>query len=157
MTFEYRDADGARLRVEATHANTDNTTTMPMVVLHTENPHDDDLSMVFIPLARIEEVVAGIRDTARTAARQTTGQDDTELHTCPDGEPCPGHDEPAGPAVGQPAEAHDTEAPLTVDERKFLHFALDQAAEEMAYGDGFTDEDQAALDSLRCRAGKDER
>jgi hypothetical protein len=48
-------------------------------------------------------------------------------------------------------------APLTAAERKFLHFALDEAAEEMSYGDGFTDEDQATLDSLRRRAGKDER
>ncbi|MEU3426620.1 hypothetical protein [Streptomyces gardneri] len=64
-----------------------------------------------------------------------------EAHTCPDGEPCPGHDQPA----------------LTSAERKFLHFALDEAAEEMSYGDGFTDEDQAALDRLRLLAGKDER
>jgi len=55
-------------------------------------------------------------------------------------------------------EAHGTDrAPLTAAERKFLHFALDQAAEEMSLGDGFTDADQAALDSLRRRAGKDER
>ncbi|MGW1246959.1 hypothetical protein [Streptomyces sp. NPDC002535] len=56
------------------------------------------------------------------------------------------------PAAGQPSDA-----PLTDSERKFLHFALDEAAEEMSLGDGFTDEDQAALDSLRRRAGKDER
>ncbi|MFB7421601.1 hypothetical protein ACFC1L_44450, partial [Streptomyces sp. NPDC056210] len=56
------------------------------------------------------------------------------------------------PAAGQPADA-----PLTAAERKFLHFALDEAANEMSLGDGFTDEDEAALDRLRLLAGKDER
>lgn len=98
---------------------------------------------------------------ARTAARQTTGQDDT-VRFCSCGNyvwphPFPGCTEFV-PAVGQPAEAHGTdEAPLTAHERKFLHFALDEAANKMSLGDGFTDADQAALDSLRRRAGKDER
>ncbi|MFF4751807.1 hypothetical protein [Streptomyces sp. NPDC001270] len=38
---------------------------------------------------------------------------------------------------------------LTAADRQFLTFALDQAAEEMSYRDGFTDDDQAALDKLR--------
>ncbi|MFG2900948.1 hypothetical protein ACGFZH_28165 [Streptomyces zaomyceticus] len=166
-----------------------------------------------VPPDRVEEVVAGIRDAARTAAaRQTTGQDGTgweaaserayrpvpltgiridrlatttapaasdsgqyprqdgdttvlgpEIFASSDGQVISWRGmnyvpQPA-PAVGQPAEAHDTdEALLTASERKFLHyFALDEAAEEMSLGDGFTDVDQAALDRLRLLAGKDER
>ncbi|CAM5591120.1 hypothetical protein [Streptomyces purpurascens] len=43
----------------------------------------------------------------------------------------------------------DRAAVLTAADRKFLSFALDQAAEEMSLGDGFTDEDSAALEKLR--------
>lgn len=39
-------------------------------------------------------------------------------------------------------------------ERQFLTFALDQAAEEMSLRDGFTDEDQAALDRFRRMAAE---
>lgn len=73
---------------------------------------------IAISLDRVEEVVAGIRDAARTAAaRQTTGQADTERtprvcscgiaapHTfCPPPWDTDEQPEPA-PAVGQPAEA----------------------------------------------------
>ncbi len=38
---------------------------------------------------------------------------------------------------------------LTAADRQFLAFALDRAAEEKSLGDGFTDEDHAALDKLR--------
>lgn len=41
---------------------------------------------------------------------------------------------------------------LTADERQFLTFALDQAADEMSLGDGFTDEDEAALEKFRAMA-----
>ncbi|MFE9949328.1 hypothetical protein ACFYRJ_17555 [Streptomyces sp. NPDC005531] len=44
------------------------------------------------------------------------------------------------------------EVPLTAAERQFLTFALDQAADEMSLGDGFTDEDRAALDRFRRMA-----
>jgi len=43
-------------------------------------------------------------------------------------------------------------AALSDTERQFLTFALDQAAEEMSLGDGFTAEDQAALEKLRRMA-----
>jgi hypothetical protein len=45
-------------------------------------------------------------------------------------------------------------AALSDTERQFLTFALDQAAEEMSLGDGFTDEDRAALEKLRRVAGE---
>jgi len=44
--------------------------------------------------------------------------------------------------------------PLTEAERRFLSFALDQAAEEMFLNDGFTDDDEAALESLRRLAAE---
>jgi acyl carrier protein phosphodiesterase len=41
-------------------------------------------------------------------------------------------------------------APVLSDaERRFLSFALDLAFDQMCSGDGFTDEDDAALASLR--------
>jgi hypothetical protein len=43
---------------------------------------------------------------------------------------------------------------LTDAERQFLTFALDEAAEEMFLRDGFTDEDQAALEKLRGLAAE---
>lgn len=48
--------------------------------------------------------------------------------------------QPAAPAV---------QAVLSPSERQFLTFALDEAADQMACRDGFTDEDHAALASLR--------
>ncbi|MCI3271422.1 hypothetical protein [Streptomyces cylindrosporus] len=45
--------------------------------------------------------------------------------------------------------AEEQLAALTEADRRFLTFALDQAAEEMSLGDGFTDADQSALDKLR--------
>jgi hypothetical protein len=48
----------------------------------------------------------------------------------------------------------DQAASLSDTERQFLTFALDQAAEEMSLGDGFTDEDRAALEKLRRMAGE---
>jgi hypothetical protein len=50
------------------------------------------------------------------------------------------------------AAALPTPVGLTDAERQFLTFALDQAAEEMSLADGFTDEDQAALDKFRRMA-----
>jgi hypothetical protein len=57
----------------------------------------------------------------------------------------------AAPAAVPSAPA-DRAAVLTDAERQFLTFALDQAADEMSFGDGFTDEDRAALDRLRRMA-----
>lgn len=58
-------------------------------------------------------------------------------HTCPDGEPCPAHDEPATD-------------PLSDADRKLLTFALDCAVHEMAYvPESQSDEDRAALTRLR--------
>ncbi|WP_435246375.1 hypothetical protein [Streptomyces sp. NRRL F-5630] len=47
-----------------------------------------------------------------------------------------------------PAPA-DRAAVLTETERRMLAYALDQAQEHIWSRDGFTDEDQAAVDSLR--------
>ncbi|MFD0074306.1 hypothetical protein ACFVIY_17915 [Streptomyces sp. NPDC127166] len=76
-TFEYRDSDGARLAIDHVNAST-YYGNEPVVALLTEHRDGDDVPVVYVPLDRIEEVIAGIRDAARTAAaRQTTGQDDT--------------------------------------------------------------------------------
>lgn len=50
------------------------------------------------------------------------------------------------------AEVHRLRAELTDSERTMLTYALDQAQEHIWSRDGFTDEDQAAVDSLRARA-----
>ena len=122
MTFEYRDHDGDFIEVSIPFD-------LPYIALRTSDRG------CYVHPDRVEEVVAGIRDAARTAARQTTGQADTAV-TCahckgtgadPEDQgdyepsvhmynpttigPCPechgsGKD---APAVGQPAEAHDTD------------------------------------------------
>ncbi|MET8826051.1 hypothetical protein ABZX40_13345 [Streptomyces sp. NPDC004610] len=48
----------------------------------------------------------------------------------------------------------DRAAVLTEPERQFLTFALDQAAEELSLGRGFTDADTAALERLRRLAAE---
>ncbi|MFC9700891.1 hypothetical protein ACFTWD_09390 [Streptomyces sp. NPDC056943] len=229
MTFEYRDADGDCLTFTVT------TDDQPHILVHAAGRRG-----VMVHPDRVEEVVAGIRDTARTASGQQAetkpayygvngctcrawtgdggvprflrGDESVELISgweeqpdCPhhapavngqkpETTPCgsrslptysgevvscvlkTGHAAQCQSAVewpyvswpnpsngegwrtaGQPAEAQAADSSLTATERKFLHFALDEAAEEMSYGDGFTDEDQAALDRLRLLAGKDER
>lgn len=145
MTFEYRDQYSGYINAGVF---------LNRALVIKTNPHG-----CFIDPARVEEVVAGIRDAARTAARQTTGQDDT-CDAC--GSPFPvGHlclnPEPTASAVGRPAEAHDTKPPLTADERKLLHFALDLAFDALISGDGFTNEHDASFAKLRRMAGKDER
>ncbi|MER5312721.1 hypothetical protein ABT034_33665 [Streptomyces sp. NPDC002773] len=92
-------------------------------------------------------VLAAIQPNPTTA-------DDTapppQLRTCSCGTTAP---HTFCPAVGQPAEAQVTdEAPLTASERQFLTFALDQAANELSLGRGFTAEDQIALARLRRMA-----
>jgi len=86
MTFEYRDADGGHLSVTPLPG-------VPYVLVRT------DPEGCAVPADLVPDTVAGIRDAARTASGQQPE------HTCPDGEPCPGHD---APAVGQPAEAQAT-------------------------------------------------
>lgn len=54
------------------------------------------------------------------------------------------------------AEAAARSAVLTEAERSMLAYALDQAQERIWAEDGFTDEDQAAVDSLRRLAAKPE-
>ncbi|HEX6518305.1 MAG TPA: hypothetical protein VF049_22280 [Nocardioidaceae bacterium] len=125
MTFEYRDAYGRVLTADHGLDDNDN----PMAVLWSRGEFGASVP-VRIPADRVEEVVAGIRDAARTAARQTTGQDNTAPTPCsvpvvcePGGEPCSRHEREQShadgehelcgaecPAVGQPAETHDTEA-----------------------------------------------
>lgn len=57
MTFRYTDPDGDRLEAEA-DAFDDGT---PALYVETSGP-------VRLPLDRVEELIAGIRDTARQAA-----------------------------------------------------------------------------------------
>ena len=68
MTFEYRDPDYDLLRVEPAPHHSDG----PRIILHAEFAHDlgTDMAEVAVPLDRVEEVVAGIRDAARTASGQ---------------------------------------------------------------------------------------
>lgn len=204
MTYKHTDADGDRLTI---HGMLDDNG-RPVVHFGTSS-----LDGVYVDADRVEEVVAGIRDAARTASGQqpskhlivpvcdqcgapwvtdhtcadpTTADDPTPLRwglgdilhsdddtviVCLSG-PAPDRapywleldperaaalrEDLTGPD-GQPAEARPANEALTAAERKFLHFALDEAADEMSYGDGFTDDDQAALDRLRLLAGKDER
>ncbi|MFF8447901.1 hypothetical protein ACF06Q_09390 [Streptomyces leeuwenhoekii] len=54
----------------------------------------------------------------------------------------------------QPAETDAETATLSPAERTMLTYALDQAQEHIWSRDGFTDEDQAALDSLRRLAAE---
>ncbi|MFK3734041.1 hypothetical protein ACI2LJ_27670 [Streptomyces sp. NPDC088090] len=160
-TFEYRDEDGDYLTARPAIG----ALTSAILLRTGHNP-------VCVALDRVEELVAGIRDAARTAARQTTGQDDTGPTPCsvpvacePGGEPCDRHEREQAhaegehelcgaecPAVGQPAEAHDTGV-WTPANLHFLRFALGCAAAVMYSEDDFTDEDYAALDQLRAFAG----
>jgi len=130
-------------------------------------PVEDDLptyAMTPADPGDAEKVLAaGIRD----AARQTTGQTDTDCPACEAGiehiEHCPTPethnwgcgcptDELPAPAVGQPAEAQPADEALTAAERQFLKFALDLAFDRMVSDSGFTDEDDAALARLRRMA-----
>lgn len=87
MTFHFTDADGDSLRIgiPATPAGPG-----PCISIYSASNEP-----VHIPLDRVEEVAAGIRDTARTASGQ---QPEQCTSTCPDGEPCPSHDERVCPA-----------------------------------------------------------
>jgi len=93
MTFEYRDNDGARLAIDAVNAST-YYGNEPVVALLTEHRDGDDLPVVYVPLDRVEEVVAGIRD----AARQASGQQPDTCATCgspfPVGHVCLGPEDP---------------------------------------------------------------
>lgn len=53
-----------------------------------------------------------------------------------------------------PPASVDQAVTLTDTDRQFLTFALDQAAEEMSLGCGFTDADTAALEKLRRLAAE---
>lgn len=49
-----------------------------------------------------------------------------------------------------------TAAPLTGADRRFLTFALDQAAQEKTLGEGLSEEDMESLARLRLLAGEDQ-
>jgi hypothetical protein len=69
MTFHYRDHDGGQLEVTpAIHLIDGQLAVEFFIPLATTNPAQ--AGRVRIPVDRIEELVAGIRDTARQAARQ---------------------------------------------------------------------------------------
>lgn len=64
MTFHYRDADGHSIETAPeTHWNNE-----PVVTIRIRG--DFAAVPVRIPLDRIEEVIAGLRDTARQAAKE---------------------------------------------------------------------------------------
>lgn len=112
MTFHFTDPDGRRLELEPdTTPDGD-----PAITVWARGTFA--LVPVRVPLDRVEELIAGLRDTARQAA---------------------GGAEPQQP----------TPAALTAAERTMLTYALEQAQERIWSEDGFTDEDQAAVDSLR--------
>ncbi len=96
-----------------------------------------------VPLDRLEEVIAGLRDMGRQAGQQTADRDCQCL--------------PASPVEGnltcdQHLPTQPTET-FTVAERQFLSFALDLASDRMASrGDEFTEEDHAALGRFRRMA-----
>ncbi|MEK9524059.1 hypothetical protein MIU24_32500 [Streptomyces venezuelae] len=106
MTFHFVDIDNDSLTVTPWAAGGPG----PVVGLIVERSNGKSAGC-FIPVARVEELVAGIRDAARTASGQ---QPETESCTCDSAGPafapaghyrdCPQREEPA-PAVGQPAEA----------------------------------------------------
>jgi len=86
MTFEYRDDDQMTLRINHLEPDYPGQIATPAIWISVSDEAFDSVS-VLIPLARVEEVVAGIRDAARTAARQTTGQDNTDPTTADDPTP----------------------------------------------------------------------
>jgi hypothetical protein len=63
MTFRYTDPDGDRLHVRPA-INTIKLDALDAVTLHRV--------ILAVPLDRVEELIAGIRDTARQAAREQT-------------------------------------------------------------------------------------
>ncbi|MFE3855285.1 hypothetical protein ACFXPN_29655 [Streptomyces griseorubiginosus] len=65
MTFHYTDPDGDHLRVEPISRRG-----IPCISIHNRaNGHGT--AAVHVPLDRVEELIAGIRDTARQAATHT--------------------------------------------------------------------------------------
>ncbi|TVZ96487.1 hypothetical protein [Streptomyces sp. BK340] len=65
MTFHYRDTDGDHLYVTPTTRHGE-----PALNLRTARSDGQGGAAVDIPLDHIEELVAGLRDTARQAAAQ---------------------------------------------------------------------------------------
>lgn len=65
MTFHYTDPDGDRLQATVGSRGKDPVLALAIVGYPSTNARVD------IPLDRVEELVAGIRDTARQAATQT--------------------------------------------------------------------------------------
>lgn len=126
--FQYTDADGGRLAIKPLPG-------VPYILLMT------DLEGSAVPVDRVEEVVAGLRDMTRQAGGQV-------LKPCVCGAPTDARTvhRADGPChLPEPLAA----AVLTLAERQFLSFALDLASDRMVSDGGFTDEDHAALDRFR--------
>ena len=71
MTYHWTDPDGDRIEVSA--GLVDAATGQPIlsidiVTITVQRRHDGQAATVYSPLDRIEELIAGIRDTARQAA-----------------------------------------------------------------------------------------
>ena len=73
MSYEYTDPDGDTIRVEVAKRGADGASPRAVAIVTGE-----DFSMVHIPLGRVEELIAGIRDTARQAAKAQQGGTRTE-------------------------------------------------------------------------------
>ena len=66
MTYHWTDPDGDSLHIEPTHRHG-----QPAISLHNVRVDIEGASVaVHVPVDRIEELVAGLRDTARQAASQ---------------------------------------------------------------------------------------
>ncbi|MEU7010390.1 hypothetical protein [Streptomyces sp. NPDC046332] len=134
--FEYRDETAARLSVAAVQANTHHGT-VPVVALLTEHPDGDDVPVVYVPLDRVEEVVAGVRDAARQAAGQPAAETPQPAPTVPCGQ-CgapwsDGHGQPGDPCTPTPAVGGQDATP-PADRAAILREAAD-AVERIPTGD----------------------
>lgn len=78
MTFHYRDTDGDRLEVRPGNGPTVKLDTLDAVTLHRV--------ILAVPVDRIEELIAGLRDTARQAA---VGPNPQHLGNQANAEDCP--------------------------------------------------------------------
>lgn len=148
MTFEYRDEDGETLDVRPMIG-------IPAILLRTS---PDGAA---VPASRVEEVVAGIRD----AARQTTGQADTEATPCDDCEHprklhnqrgCWGH---WGPEEGCtcPSTGHDDTGPdfkATIAAATKLGKAKDALYDGLATGVKHAQVRQYLIDQYRLAAAE---
>lgn len=93
---------------------------------------------------RLHDVILE-RDAEIAKLRDLLGKENERANAAIDRE------ETAEQAALEAQQERDAAAPFTDSERTMLRYALDEAQEHIWSRDGFTDEDQAAVDSLRAR------